>query len=115
MYRIGDFSKMTGASVKTLRYYDEINLLKPVTIDNFTNYRYYSDKEIEVFKKIEHLKKLGFTLEEIKNNISNMSLECLDAKKQELSLKIEYMMAQINGIDELKNELSKRKVKTYKN
>ena len=114
MYRIGDFSKMTGASVKTLRYYDEIGLLKPGSIDNFTNYRYYSDEELQLFKRIEHLKKLGFTLEEIKSNISNMSLQCLDAKKQELGLKIEYMMAQIAGIESLKKEISKGKVKSLK-
>ena len=43
MYRIGEFSTLTGASVKTLRYYDEINLLKPSNADKFTNYRYYTE------------------------------------------------------------------------
>ena len=43
MYKIGDFSKLTGASVKTLRFYDSIDLLKPTTIDNYTNYRYYGE------------------------------------------------------------------------
>ena len=114
MYRIGDFAKLTGCSVKTLRYYDEIDLLKPSSIDNFTNYRYYSENELEVYRKIEHLKKLGFTLDEIKENINNMSLKSLDLKKQELLYKIDYMMHQIEGINELKIKLSKNKVKSLK-
>jgi len=114
MYKIGDFAKISGASVKTLRYYDEIGLLKPRSIDNFTNYRYYSDSELKMFKRIEQLKKLGFTLEEIKNNINDISLECLEIKKQELGLKVEYMMTQIAGIEALKSELAKGKVKSLK-
>ena len=39
--QIGDFSKLSQVSVKTLRYYDEIGLLKPIEIDRFTGYRYY--------------------------------------------------------------------------
>lgn len=111
MYRIGDFSKLTGVSVKTLRYYDSIDLLKPSNIDNFTNYRYYSDQELMLFKRIELLKKLGFTLEEIKENINNISLDALDNKKKELLFKIDYINAQINGINSLKNDLES-KVKT---
>ena len=114
MYRIGDFSKMTGASVKTLRYYDEINLLKPNNIDNFTNYRYYTERELKLFKRIEHLKKLGFTLDEIKENVDNLSLECLDLKKQELLLKVDYIMTQVAGIDTLKENLKSNKIKTLK-
>ena len=114
MYRIGDFSKLTGTSTKTLRYYDSINLLKPSSIDNFTNYRYYSDSELLKFKRIELLKKLGFTLDEIKSCIDNISVDTLDNKKKELSLKIDYIMTQINGIESLKNDLSKGKVKSLK-
>ena len=69
MYKIGTFSEITGLSSKTLRYYDEIGLLKPSKIDSFTNYRYYDDKDIETYQKIFYLKSLGFSLDEIKNNI----------------------------------------------
>ena len=41
MIRIGDFSKLSRVSVKTLRFYDEMDLLKPVEVDRFTGYRYY--------------------------------------------------------------------------
>ena len=39
MIRIGDFSKLSRVSVKTLRYYDEMGLLKPLHVDRFTGYR----------------------------------------------------------------------------
>ena len=41
MIRIGDFSKLSRVSVKTLRFYDEMGLLKPVEVDRFTGYHYY--------------------------------------------------------------------------
>ena len=52
LYKIGDFSKEVNVPVKTLRYYDEINLFKPIEIDLFTGYRYYDKSQIEeVFNK----------------------------------------------------------------
>ena len=112
MYKIGEFSALTGLSVKTLRYYDEINLLKPSHVDNYTNYRYYTAEELQQFKRIEYLKKLGFTLEEIKNNLSNMTVECIDQKKQELITKRDIIIAQIYELDTLKENITNSKVKT---
>lgn len=42
MIKIGGFSKLSFVSIKTLRYYDELGLLKPVRVDDSTGYRYYS-------------------------------------------------------------------------
>lgn len=42
MMRIGDFSKLSRVSIKTLRYYDEMGLLKPLSIDGSTGYRFYT-------------------------------------------------------------------------
>jgi DNA-binding transcriptional MerR regulator len=41
MIKIGDFARLSQVSVVTLRYYDEMDLLKPVRVDDFTGYRYY--------------------------------------------------------------------------
>lgn len=74
LYKIGDFSKETGVSIKTLRYYNEIDLFNPVEVDLFTGYRYYSSDQIEDLNLILKLKKVGFSLEEIKkywNNFNN--------------------------------------------
>jgi DNA-binding transcriptional MerR regulator len=65
MIRIGDFSKISVVSVKTLRYYDELGLLKPVQVDPFTGYRMYEFHQLERLNRILALKDLGFSLEEI--------------------------------------------------
>jgi DNA-binding transcriptional MerR regulator len=65
MIRIGDFSKLSRVSVKTLRYYDEMGLLKPVEVDAFTGYRLYEYSQLSVLHRILALKDLGFSLEEI--------------------------------------------------
>jgi len=65
MIRIGDFSKLSRVSVKTLRFYDEMGLLKPIEVDRFTGYRYYEFHQLSRLYRILALKDLGFSLEEI--------------------------------------------------
>lgn len=60
MYRIGEFSKIVDIPIRTSRYYDEYGVLKPSEVDVFTNYRYYSDKDIIQCKLIKILKSLDF-------------------------------------------------------
>ena len=52
MLKIGDFSKLSRVSVRMLRYYDEIGLLKPAEIDRFTDYRYYSEAQLPIYHQI---------------------------------------------------------------
>lgn len=65
MIKIGEFSKLVQIPVPTLRYYDEIGLLKPITVDRFTGYRYYSASQLPRLHRILALKGLGFSLEQI--------------------------------------------------
>jgi DNA-binding transcriptional MerR regulator len=65
MIRIGDFSRLSHTPVSTLRYYDEVGLLKPVEVDHFTGYRYYTFDQLERLHRILALKDLSFSLEEI--------------------------------------------------
>jgi DNA-binding transcriptional MerR regulator len=65
MIRIGDFSKLGRITVKTLRYYDEVGLLKPARVDGFTGYRYYTIEQLPRLNRILALKDLGFSLAEI--------------------------------------------------
>ena len=46
MIRIGDFSKLSRVSIKALRFYDETGLLKPVSVDRFTGYRFYEYNQL---------------------------------------------------------------------
>ena len=65
MLRIGMFSKFSRVSIKTLRYYDEIGLLKPVEVDDRTGYRLYAVSQLSRLNRILALKDLGFSLEQI--------------------------------------------------
>ena len=65
MLKIGEFSKISRVSVRMLRHYDEIGLLKPAETDSFTGYRYYSESQLPVIGLIKSLKELGFSLTDI--------------------------------------------------
>jgi effector-binding domain-containing protein len=65
MFKIGEFSKLSHVTVKTLRYYDRIGLLKPAEVDRFTNYRYYSASQLPRLNRILALKGLGLSLDQI--------------------------------------------------
>lgn len=62
MLKIGDFSKLSRVSIRMLRHYDEIGLLNPVKVDDFTGYRYYSEEQLPIMAKINALKDMGFGL-----------------------------------------------------
>lgn len=65
MFKIGDFSKFSRVSVKMLRHYDRLGLLKPARIDPATNYRHYSADQLPRLNRILALRDLGLTLEQI--------------------------------------------------
>jgi len=66
MFKIGEFSKISQVSVKTLRYYDQLNLLKPDHTDKYTGYRYYSADQMLQLHRILAFKELGFSLDQIR-------------------------------------------------
>jgi DNA-binding transcriptional MerR regulator len=65
MLKIGDFSRLSQVSVKTLRYYDEVALLKPTQVDEVSGYRYYSVAQLRQLHRILALRDLGFSLDQI--------------------------------------------------
>src|SRR5690242_2411161 len=65
MFKIGEFSKLVQVSVPTLRYYDQVGLLKPALVDQETGYRYYSANQLPRLHRILALKSLGFDLAQI--------------------------------------------------
>jgi effector-binding domain-containing protein len=105
MLKIGDFSKFSRVSIKALRYYDEIGLLKPVTVDQFTGYRYYSADQITQLHRITGLKDLGLTLEEIgrilkDNPPAEKIIELLRAKQKETLKKLREEEARLKKVEE---------------
>jgi len=65
MIKIGEFSKLAQVPIATLRYYDQVGLLKPVQVDEATAYRYYSISQIPRLNRILALKGMGFSLEQV--------------------------------------------------
>jgi DNA-binding transcriptional MerR regulator len=65
MHRIGEFARLGQVSIKTLRFYDEIGLLRPAWTDPRSGYRYYLAEQVADLNQILALKNLGMSLEEV--------------------------------------------------
>lgn len=85
MLRIGEFSKLSRISIRMLRHYDEIGLLMPDKIDDFTGYRYYSEAQLPAVNRITALKDMGFSLATITDILR--SYTDAEALKQYLAIK----------------------------
>ncbi len=62
LIKIKEFANLCGCSVHTLRYYDSINLLKPVKVDKKSGYRFYRKSQVDKYIKIQRFKEIGFEL-----------------------------------------------------
>ncbi len=84
--KIGEFAKMCGTKISVLRHYDREKLLEPQYTDKFSGYRYYSSEQILTFYRINALKKAGFSLQEIKEIISerksNKEIDVIFSQKE---------------------------------
>lgn len=104
---IGEFSKICEVSRKTLRYYDEIGLIKPDEINPENGYRYYSIGQLKKMLFINRLKSYHFSLEEIKAMLElkeDQSEEklclALSAKRKEIQEKLnafEYTLKKMSN------------------
>jgi DNA-binding transcriptional MerR regulator/effector-binding domain-containing protein len=65
LFTIGEFSKVTGLPVKTLRFYHEKGLLTPAHVDAQTGYRYYGGRQVEKARIVTCLRGLEFSLEQV--------------------------------------------------
>jgi DNA-binding transcriptional MerR regulator len=65
-YRIGEFSNLSGVSTKALRFYDEIGLLQPASVDARTGYRLYRPQQLEELASILALNSLGASLSDVR-------------------------------------------------
>ena len=93
MFKIGDFSQLGRVTVRTLRHYDELGLIKPAKIDHESSYRFYTLEQLPKLNRIVALKDLGFSLGEIqrlvREDVSVDELrEMLEQKQAEAKLKL---------------------------
>lgn len=115
LYKIGDFSKKTNVPIKTLRYYNEIDLFNPVEVDLFTGYRYYSSNQIDDLNLILELKKVGFSLEEIKKYWNKFDNNVMLKKRDELLKNIDELKENINRLENLRSHIEDGKIVLLKN
>lgn len=104
MLRIGDFARLSQVSVKALRFYDEIGLLRPTIVDHTTGYRYYAPHLLTRLNRILAFKELGFSLAEIvellESDWSDEQMRTVLARKRAaLSQRIAREQAQLAQVD----------------
>ena len=103
MRTVKEISDLTGISVRTLHYYDEIGLLKP-TKKSDAGYRLYDDKALETLQQVLFFREFDIPLKEIKAVMENPVLErnqILQMQRKMLVAKKERMERLINSIDDI--------------
>ena len=103
-HSIGEFSQITGLSVKTLRFYHEKGLLAPSSIDESTGYRFYDAAKIEKARVIMRLREMEFSLEDIAAVLGECDdeagiLEQLERQKQRLQQRIQEDRDIVRSLD----------------
>ena len=105
MKTVKEVSRLAGVSIRTLRYYDELDLLKPTAVTE-AGYRLYSDKDLERLQEIMFFKEMEFPLEKIKQLLEDPSID-----RQEMLLMqqavLEKKRNRLNGIIELIQDVRK--------
>lgn len=82
-YGIRALSEMAGVSARTLRYYDEIGLLKPSCVSE-AGYRYYGEKEVAVLQQILFYRERGFDLKRIQKILYQADFDIMNALEEHL-------------------------------
>lgn len=106
MYSIGEFSKIAGLSIKTLRFYHEKGLLNPTHVEPGSGYRYYDHRSLERARVIRQLRELEFSLSEINEILAQYDdeadiLDYLERQKQSLEDRIDKSKSIVASIDEI--------------
>jgi len=104
MLKIGVFAQVSRVSIKMLRHYDEMGLLKPVFVDDFSGYRYYSLEQLPRAHRIIALKDLGFSLDQIARLLSQtlppeQLRRILSQKQEELSQQVREDQARLERVE----------------
>lgn len=105
MYTVKKLAKISGVTIRTLHYYDEIGLLRPAYIGE-SGYRYYRNEQLLLLQQILFFKELGFELKQIQLILSKDNFDqcmALISHKQVLEKKIKRMHELIQTIDKTVN------------
>jgi DNA-binding transcriptional MerR regulator/effector-binding domain-containing protein len=104
VFSIGEFSRITGLTVKTLRFYHEEGLLVPSRVDEQTGYRYYAVAKLDATRAIIVLRDLGFSLGEIREILDQVAddadlIEAMERQKSAILGRIKKDRAVVASLD----------------
>jgi DNA-binding transcriptional MerR regulator len=115
VFSIGEFSRITGLSVKALRFYHDKGVLIPSRVDRHSGYRYYDESNIERARIVTRLRSLEFSLDEIREILEGYDDEAdilgyLQRQKQLIETKIRKHRAVARSLDRILSQ--EREAKT---
>lgn len=114
LFTIGEMARLFHINIRTLRYYDELGILKPEYVNPDTNYRYYSSNQFERLNTIRYLRALDVPLEKISNFFDEKDVSTILSifmEQRENVLKKQKQLAHIekkirNRIEQIETALS---------
>jgi DNA-binding transcriptional MerR regulator len=107
MFTIGEFSKLSGLTVKTLRFYHEEGLLVPAFVDPDTGYRYYQESQLETARVIAYLRNLEFSIGDIKELLGRDEedlLAVLERQRSHIKEQIKRLQKTVRSLDQFISE-----------
>jgi DNA-binding transcriptional MerR regulator len=103
MFSIGEFARLGTVSVRTLRHYDEIGLLRPARVDPDTGYRGYSADQLGQLNRIVALKDLGLSLNQVRLLLAGITLDelrgMLMLRRAQLEQGLHAQQSQLLGVE----------------
>ena len=120
MYKIGDFSRLSKTTIKTLRYYEKEKLLIPAFIDPNTGYRYYETKQLVELSKIISLRQVGLSIKDIRSILNGIDMKILlKQRKREIEKNLVLYNVELSKInyllegENMNNEIILKKLPAY--
>jgi DNA-binding transcriptional MerR regulator len=106
LFSIGEFSKITGLSIKAIHLYHEKGLLAPARIDTQTGYRYFDSRNVEQARAIRKCRELSFSLEETRIVLGSFAddvllLDVLESKREEIRAQLARLKGTARILDAL--------------
>jgi DNA-binding transcriptional MerR regulator len=118
MIKIGDFSRLSQVPISTLRYYDEVGLLRPAAIDETSGYRFYTLEQLPLLNRILALKWLGLSLDQIAQLLAEKVPTShihgmLQIKRLELQQQVREVEERLSRVETRLKMLEQEKVMPY--
>src|SRR5262249_37182576 len=106
MFSIGEFSKIAGLTVKTLRFYHDRGLLVPALVNDRTGYRYYDARQIDKARVITQLRGMEFSLEQVGEILNNCDdeadiLDFLQRQRRTLEERVRQYRNAVGSLDRI--------------